>query len=322
MVGYGLLGWLIVKLIPDLRRALRSLRHLSWEWAAALVVLEIVSEIGFAVSWRGIVDPDGLLDQSGRRHMDTRAAWVQLGAGTVLPGGSWAGAGFGAWILHRLGMTAQVIAEREFNLSFLNTAIDALVLVIVGSGMATGAFSAGHSLSLTALPAAAAAAAVIGAALAARGASRLTGPPGSTRSKVARAIGIVAKAVQDTRQLPRRPGGVRVVAGAVGYLAFDALLLWTAFFAVNSDPQPGPAVVVMAYIIGALGGSLPLPAGVGTVGGITAMLILYGVGHGAALAAVVLYEATGLIVPLVGGAIAYPTLRHTFGPPGSDPGAS
>ena len=67
--------------------------------------------------------------------------------------------------------------------------------------------------------------------------------------------------------------------GALAYLGLDVLVLWVAFLAVHAHPVPGFGVVVMAYIIGALGGSLPLPAGVGAVGGIAGALILYGVGH-------------------------------------------
>jgi uncharacterized membrane protein YbhN (UPF0104 family) len=70
----------------------------------------------------------------------------------------------------------------------------------------------------------------------------------------------------------------------------------------------------MAYIIGALGGSIPLPAGIGTVGGIAGMLILFGVGHSPAVAAVVLHQAIGLLVPVAGGAIAYAVVRRRLGP--------
>ena len=66
----------------------------------------------------------------------------------------------------------------------------------------------------------------------------------------------------------------------------------------------------MAYIIGAVGGSLPLPAGVGSIAGMVGMLILYGVRHSAALAAVILYQAVGELVPLAGGGIAYVLLRR------------
>ena len=66
----------------------------------------------------------------------------------------------------------------------------------------------------------------------------------------------------------------------------------------------------MAYIIGALGGSIPLPANIGTVGGMVGMLILYGVAHATAVAAVLIYQAVGLLVPLVGGGVAYLLLRR------------
>jgi uncharacterized membrane protein YbhN (UPF0104 family) len=102
------------------------------------------------------------------------------------------------------------------------------------------------------------------------------------------------------------------VLGALVYLWFDVLVLWSAFFAIHAHPVPGFAVVVMAYIIGALGGSIPLPAGLGAVGGIVGMLILYGVEHDAAFAAVVIYQAVGLLVPLVGGGIAYMGLRRSL----------
>jgi uncharacterized membrane protein YbhN (UPF0104 family) len=44
------------------------------------------------------------------------------------------------------------------------------------------------------------------------------------------------------------------------------------------------------------------------------MLIVYGVGHNAAIAAVLLYEAVGLLVPVLGGGLAYLFLRREFGP--------
>jgi len=92
--------------------------------------------------------------------------------------------------------------------------------------------------------------------------------------------------------------------GVLAYLGFDVLVLWTAFLAIHAHPVPGFAIVIMAYIIGALGGSIPLPASIGTIGGIAGMLILYGVAHNAAIAAVLLHQAIGLLVPLTGGGIA------------------
>jgi uncharacterized membrane protein YbhN (UPF0104 family) len=101
-------AFLLVKLIPTVKHAVRGLGHVSWEWILAAVALEVMSEFGYVTSWRSIVDPENLLASDGRgARTSTRAAWAQLGAGIVVPGGSLASIGVGAWILHRLGMPSR-----------------------------------------------------------------------------------------------------------------------------------------------------------------------------------------------------------------------
>jgi uncharacterized membrane protein YbhN (UPF0104 family) len=281
----------------------------------ALLALEVLSEVGFVFAWSAIVDPQNVLGRGGRgRRMDEHVAWAQLGGGLLLPGGSWGGMGLGALILHRFGMPAKQIGERQFNLSFLNTGIDALALVLFGTGLATGILAGEDNLLLTLLPAAVAAAGIAGAVLiaprASSGAKRLR----PKHPKVASAITTLAAAVKDTERLLSHRDSWRPVLGVIGYLGFDVLVLWMAFHAVHANPIPGFPIVIMAYIIGALGGSIPLPAAAGTVGGMAGMLIVYGVAHNAALAAVLLHQAIALLVPLVGGAIAYVILRRRLGP--------
>src|SRR5205085_11899901 len=118
-------------------------------------------------------------------------------------------------------------------------------------------------------------------------------------ARVSVVIATLSEAIENTERLLLDPRNYRAVFGAVAYLGLDVLVLWIAFLAVHANPVPGFGVIVMAYIIGALGGSLPLPAGVGAVGGIAGALILYGVGHEPAIAAALLYHAIGLLVPLV-----------------------
>jgi hypothetical protein len=67
-------------------------------------------------------------------RMDQRVAWAQLGGGLLIPGGSLGGMGVKAWFLHRFGMPPKLIAERQFNLGFLNTAVDAIALIALVSG--------------------------------------------------------------------------------------------------------------------------------------------------------------------------------------------
>ena len=314
LTAYLLTAYLLLKLIPALEQALSALEHASWPWLLGALALETVSEMGFVVSWSAIVDPKNLLIAEGRgRRMDTRVAWAQLGGGTLVPGGSYGGLGVGAWILHRLGMPAKLIAEREFNLSFLNTAVDGLALIVFGLALASGILPGSRNLLLTLVPAVVAAAAIAVALLIAGRAAKDTERKPVKHARVAVAVVTLVQAVEDTRRLLLHRGSYTAVLGAFVYLMFDLLVLYSAFIAIHAHPVPSFAVVVMAYIIGALGGSLPLPAGIGTIGGMVGALIIYGVNHNVALAAVLLYQAIGLVVPLAGGAIAYAILRRDLG---------
>jgi uncharacterized membrane protein YbhN (UPF0104 family) len=321
LLGFAAGAYLVLRLIPSLRRALEDLERLSWEWVLAAIALEALSETGFVVSWRAIVDPDNLLCREGGRRVDVRAAWAQLGAGTLVPGGSLGGLGVGAWLLHRFGMPTKLIAERQFNLSFLNTAIDALALIIFGIGLATGLLSGKHDLSLTLLPALVAVIGLAAALLIARRAPAYAKRVRPRHPKLASSIETLAAAVDDTKQLLVHRGGFKAVLGAQAYLWLDVAVLWVAFVAIHAHPVPTFAVITLAYIIGALGGSLPLPAGLGTVGGIVGMLIVFGVAHNPAVAAVVVYQAVGLLVPAAGGAVAYLLLRHQLGGAIGEPSA-
>ena len=314
LLGWVVFAYLVIKLLPGLRLALHSLEHVRWQWVVGAVALETLSEFGFVLSWRSIVDPENLLERDGRgTRTGTRAAWAQLGGGMLVPGGSLASIGVGAWILRHFGMPPRKIAERQFNLSFLNTAVDALALIAFGLGLAAGMFGGERNLMLTLLPAVVAATGIVLALLIARRASTYAGRLENEHPRVASSITSLADAVDATDQILFHRGGLRSALGSLAYLGFDALVLWTAFFAIHAHPVPSFAILVMAYIIGALGGSIPLPAGVGAVGGMAGMLILYGVGHNAAVAAVLLYAAVGLLVPLIGGGIAYLFLRRQFG---------
>lgn len=311
-----LLGWLVVaylllKVLPDLKQALHALERVRWGWLFAALGLEVLSESGFVASWRSIVDPEKLLGRSASGQLvDRHAAWAQLGGGILVPGGSIASIGVGAWILHRFGMPSATIAERQFTLSFLNTTVDALALILLGVGLGLGIFSGEHNLLLTLLPAMIALAGLATAVLVAHRATVLSSRHAHKHPKISASINALAGAVADTERMLFHGDHPIGLLGACAYLGFDSLVLWTAFVTIHAHPLPGFPVVLMAYLIGALGGSIPLPAGLGAVGGIAGMLILYGVGYRAAVAAVLLYEAVALLVPLVGGAVAYLFLRH------------
>jgi uncharacterized membrane protein YbhN (UPF0104 family) len=313
LVGFLVAAYLVLRLVPTLENALQSLEHVSWEWLVGAIAIETLSETGFVISWRGIVDPDGVLERDGRgRRMDERVAWAQLGGGLLIPGGSLGGMGVGAWFLHRFGMPPTQIAERQFNLRFLNSSVSALALIVFGIGLASGIFTGKHNLLLTLLPAGVAAIGIAAALLMAQWAGAYAERLQTKRPRIATLTSTIGDAIVDTRTLFHRSGW-KSVLGAVVYLACEVLVLWSAFLAIHAHPAPGFAVVMMAYLIGALGGALPLPAGIGTVGGIAGMLIVFGVNHNPAIAAVLLHQAIGLVVPLTGGTISYLILRRQLG---------
>jgi hypothetical protein len=326
LIGYAACAYLVLRLIPSLRQALGNLERLHWQWLVAALALEILSE---RASWprggRSWIPTTCCLGRAGEWVPGLHGrSWGRHARARRLPGGM----GVGAWIMHRFGIPTKLIAERQFNLSFLNTAVDAIALVVFGLGLATGILAGKHDLSLTLLPAAVAA---IGVAAALLIAGRLA--PHAKRlapnhPRIAGSLTTLADAVDDTKRLLYHGGRCKAVLGAQAYLWFDVLVLFVALVAVHTHPVPAFAVVVMAHIIGAFGGSLPLPAGIGTIAGMVGMLIIFGVAHTPAIAAVLVYQAIGLLVPLAGGAIAYLLLRRHLGPivageataPPADPG--
>lgn len=99
--------------------------------------------------------------------------------------------------------------------------------------------------------------------------------------------------------------------GAVGWWAFDIGALWACFHAYGSDPPP-ISVIVMAYFVGMLGNTLPLPGGIGGVdGGMIGAFVAFDVPFDYAATAVVAYRAFAFWLPTIPGAIAYLQLRRT-----------
>jgi uncharacterized protein (TIRG00374 family) len=99
------------------------------------------------------------------------------------------------------------------------------------------------------------------------------------------------------------------LAGSLGYWAFDNAVLWATFHAFGiSVPL---TIVLMGYLIGQLGGLLPIPGGIGGIdGGLIGTLIVYGAPAAGTAAAVLAYRVILFWLPLVAGAIAFTALRR------------
>jgi uncharacterized membrane protein YbhN (UPF0104 family) len=109
--------------------------------------------------------------------------------------------------------------------------------------------------------------------------------------------------------LRRRSAGV--IVGSVGTMAFDLAVLGVCFRAFHHSPPVG--VLVLGYLIGQLGGNVPVPGGIGGLdGGLIATFALYNQPLAATAAAVLVYHAIALWVPGLIGSVAFVRLRATL----------
>ncbi len=98
--------------------------------------------------------------------------------------------------------------------------------------------------------------------------------------------------------------------GAVAYWGFDIGALWASLHAFGSPPPL--ATVVMAYFVGQLGNTLPLPGGIGGVeGGMIGALIAFGAPGSLAILGVLAYRVISFWLPTIPGGVAYVRLRTT-----------
>ena len=103
-----------------------------------------------------------------------------------------------------------------------------------------------------------------------------------------------------------RTGDARL-AGAFAYWAFDAAVLWAMLHAFGSPPAL--PVIVLAYFVGQVANTLPLPGSVS--GGIAGVLLAFGVSPGLALPAVLAYRTVAVWLPTPFAIAAVPALRAT-----------
>jgi uncharacterized membrane protein YbhN (UPF0104 family) len=297
---------LVAVLAPGLGEVRRRLADASLGWLAVAVALEALSCASYVLMFRPIFC----------RRMSWRTSieisWSELAAGSIVPASGAGGLALGAWILKRGGMPAERIARRSVAFFLIKSSVNFAAVAVLGAIMAIGLVGPHLSLALTALPAALAVAVIaLVLAIPRRGPGR---DAGADAPKLRRAVVGARRAVIDgtaeaveilrARELP-------VAVGAVGYWAFDNAVLWAAFHAVGASVPI--AVVLMGYLIGQLGGLLPIPGGVGGIdGGLIGTLVVYGAPAAPAAAAVLAYRVILFWLPLVGGAIAFALLRRAL----------
>jgi len=309
LISLGVFFAIVVGLlfgVPGLRSAGERITDAKPAWLVAGVILEILSCLGYVVLFELVF---GML---GRR-LTSRLSLAELAVNSVLSVSGLAGIALGAWVLRSEGVSTARIAKRSVLIFVLTSAVNVAAVIVIGLPMWLGLLPGSRDPLLTLLPAAAALATIVGViALAAwaRGAVVRRNLQHGRRAVALRAL---SDGVFAALELIRR--GDWKLLGAVGYWLFDNLVLLACLAAFGHSPSFW--AVAMAYLVGMLANSLPVPGGfVAVEGGLVGMLLLFGVRPASqVIAAVVIYRAISLWIPALIGSLAFLSLRRQIGKP-------
>jgi uncharacterized protein (TIRG00374 family) len=302
----------VVTLLPGLEGLRTRLSHADPVWLVLGAGLKVLSGLGYVAIFRMVFC----------RRMSWRVSYQigmsELGANALLPTGGAGGLALGAWALKRGGMPTAVIARRTAAFFMLTSVANVAGVVLIGVGLAVRVLPGETNLALTLLPAAIAAAAIVGSLLAGRSSAGLhrrldrNEASGSSRHSTLalKTMVAIADGVNEAVALLRE-GNAWLIGGILAYLIFDVMILWATFRAFGAAPPP--AILGMAYLIGELGGLIPVPGGIGGVdAGLVGTFVLYNVPITAAASAVLAYRAIALWVPAILGSAAFVSLRRTL----------
>lgn len=303
ILALAILG-LIVLLAPGLDEVRGLLSDASPGWIALAVGFEALSFGSYIVMFAPIFC----------RGMSWKRSWQiggsELAMGSLVPASGAAGVALGAWFLREGGMDADRIARRSVAFLLIKSSVNFIAVALIGLLMFAGLFGTGLPWTLTLLPALMSIAA-IGLVLA----IPRFGPgpePAECGSRPERWWAAIRRAVTAGTAESidiARARNPRVILGAIGYWAFDNAVLWATFHAFGFEPEI--MIVLMGYLIGQLGGLLPIPGGIGGIdGGLIGTLIVYGTPAAVTAAAVLAYRIVLFWMPLIVGGIAFVLLRR------------
>jgi uncharacterized membrane protein YbhN (UPF0104 family) len=288
-LSVGLLLW-----VAPPAEVIKQIGAMDPAWILVAIGLELGSCLSYVVVFRRFFPEPP-------RAVSRQVAWIAMGAGAVLPGGNISSAAATSWLLRRHGVETLRLIERAAALLCLLTAFGFLVNGAAGVLLLVGVPGGPHDVSHAGIPILVSVGVLSSAALIVALARRL-----GTRAP--RPVRGVAAGLEGAWKAAGTPHWR--LFGAAGFLCLDMGALWAAC-AATGHPL-GLSAVVIAYCIGYLATSIPMPAGLGVLdSGLAASLVLYGLSPAASVGAVLVYHAIAIWVPGLGGLIAWlPTRRR------------
>ncbi len=291
--------------VPGLRSAGEKITDANLAWVAAGVGFELLSCGGYVVLFELVFKME--------RRFSRRLALSELAVNSVVSVSGIGGIALGAWVLRTKGVSVERIARRSVLLFVLTSAVNVSAVALIGILMWLGLLPGSQDALLTLLPAALAIATIAATLAVAALAGRLAVRRRLSEGRIHVALVAISDGVRAALRLigRREPR----LLGAVGYWLFDTLVLYVCLLAYG--PSPAFWVVAMAYLVGLMANSIPIPAGLVAVeGGLIGMLVLFHVRPVAAVvAAVVTYRAISLWLPALIGSAAFFSLRREIGEP-------
>jgi uncharacterized membrane protein YbhN (UPF0104 family) len=303
VIFFGLVVALLLA-VPGLRTAAEKITDANTGWVLGGIGFELLSCVGYMVLF------DLVFGRIGR-SLAGRLSLSELAVNSVVSVSGLAGLALGAWVLREQGFSVERIAKRTVLIFVLTSAVSAAAVVVIGVPMWLGLLPGSTDPLLTLLPACIAAAAIAATILAGRWAGRRAAALRERGSRTAVALIAISGGVEDALFELRRHDWR--LLGAVAYWLFDVLVLFAALAAFGHVASFW--VIAMAYLIGLIANSLPVPGGFGVVeGGLVGMLDLFDAAPGSTVvAAVIVYRAISLWVPALIGSAAFFSLRREIG---------
>ena len=290
----------VVALLPGLGAVREAFSGARPGLLALAAVLEIGSCLSYVLAFRGV------FCQRMRWLTSYEIGTAELAANSLLSVGGAGGLALGAWILRRGGVPASQIARRTVAFFLITSLANVVALIVAGIGLGTGVLHGAPSAAYGFIPAGVAIGGILLVLFARVVAARLA--LRSERERLVRALESLADGVGEALSLLRTRERT-ILIGAAGYMLFDVAMLGVCFAAFD-DAIPPVGVLLVAYLIGQLGGLIPIPGGIGGVdGGLIGTLVLFGVDVTDATVAVLAYRGLLLFIPALVGLPALAVLR-------------
>ena len=295
---FAIVLFAVDQLVPG---AGRRLAHANFGWLALAFGFELLACAAYVVLFQAVMSR---LPWLVRLRRGIEISLSEIGGFAITPTGI-GGPAIRVWALRSGGMPWRVLIVRSISHGAIFNVPYVAAAIVLGVGVSLHILP-GHAPVLTALAPLSlvlATSALAGGAVWFARTERFRDRPG-VLARVRWVVTTIPEGIIDIGTVARRPGAL---LGATGWWAGDCAALWAAFQAVGG--RPAISVLILAYMLGQLGNTLPLPGGVGGVEPL--MLGIFatsGVNLGLAGAAIICYRTIALGVQGGLGAVAFVSL--------------